>query len=151
MFMIVTTMNAVIFRSRSRKHIESNPELAEGYGSLIRGFMIWGNIPWIVMGVGLTAGGVPSVWHYFRPMDGNPHVLAWFASIFFIWLMGTYWLFLQDGAEKLAKHPGFIKASFVGEISSANAIKFIWVLCLLGGVFGVVMMWTMDAPLPPLH
>ncbi|MGD9366823.1 MAG: hypothetical protein PVH87_14070 [Desulfobacteraceae bacterium] len=69
----------------------------------------WMNIPWIVMGFGCTVGGVPSVWHYFRPSDGNPFVLAWFGSVFFLWIAGTIWLFFQNGAETLAKHPGAIE------------------------------------------
>lgn len=147
-FIIVTMMNAAIFRFRSRKHIEADPKLAEGYDSLIRGFIFWANIPWVVMGVGCTIGGVPTIWHYFRPQDGDPYVLAWFASVFFVWLMGSYWLLFKGGAEKMAKHPGLLRASIVGDVSNPIAIKILWVLCLIGGIVGVVMMWTQDVLLP---
>src|SRR5437867_2948756 len=74
----VTCVNVVSLKRRSRRHIEANPELAKGYATLIRGYLLWMNIPWVVMGLGCTIGGIPAVWYFFRPRDGNPYVLAWF-------------------------------------------------------------------------
>ena len=68
--------------------------------------MIWGNIPWVVMAAGYLFGGVPSLFHYFRPLDGNTFVLAFFASVFFVWTMGTYWLVFGGGAEMIFKPYG---------------------------------------------
>jgi len=103
------------------------------------------------MGFGCTIGGIPSVWHYFRPRDGNPFVLAWFGSVFFLWIAGAFWLFIKDGAKTLAKHPGAIEFR-IGfkrkDISNPTMIKALWLLCLAGGIIGVVMMWIMDIPLP---
>ncbi len=140
---VVTGINVIIFKVRSSRHIQDNPELAEGYATLFRGYLTWVNLPWVVMGIGCTVGGVPTVWHYFRPQDGNPYVLAWFASVFLLWITGTYWLFFRDGAEMLVKHPG----AFNANISNPTMVKVFWFLGLAGGVFGVIMMWTMDIPL----
>lgn len=142
---VVTGINVAIFKARSTRHIQENPELAEGYATLLRGYLIWLNIPWIVMGIGCTVGGIPTVWHYFRPQDGNPYVLAWFASVFMLWIAGTYWLLFRGGAEMLVKHPG----AFNINTSNPTMVKLFWFLCLAGGVFGVIMMWTLDIPLPP--
>ncbi len=82
---VFTGVNCLIFKRRSEKHIKQNPELAEGYSVLFRGYLFWMNVPWIIMGIGCTIGRIPSVWYYFRPKDGNPYVLAWFGSVFALW------------------------------------------------------------------
>lgn len=101
-----------MFRKRAQEHIGKNPQLKEGYAALFRGYLFWMNLPWVIMGIGCTVGGIPSVWHYFRPRDGNPYVLAWFGSVFFLWVLGTFWLFLKSGAEMLAGHPGAIELRY---------------------------------------
>ena len=151
---MLTVINWMSFRKRAQKYIEENPELKEGYEELFRGYLRWVSMPWLVMGFGCTVGGVPSVWHYFRPRDENPFVLAWFACIFVLWLYGTYWLFLRNGAEKLATHPGAIKFSYgleCKDITNPNLIKLLWLLALAGGVVGVALMWTSDIPVPNIR
>jgi hypothetical protein len=142
---VATGINVAIYRARSSKHIQENSELAEGYSRLLRGYFVWMNIPWVVMGAGCTFGEIPTIWHYFRPQDGNPYVLAWFASVFLVWLVGTFWLLFQGGAEMLVKHPGLFNVN----ISSPTKVKLFWLFCLAFGIFGVAMMWTQNIPLPP--
>lgn len=149
--MVVTVINWFLFRKRAQKHIEENPKLAEGYAALFRGYLFWMNIPWVVMGLGCTVGGIPTVWHYFRPRDGNPYVLAWFGSVFFLWVFGTFWLFFKDGAETLARHPGAMefRMGFKSkDITSPIFIKAFWLLALASGIVGVVVMWSVDIPIP---
>jgi len=141
---LVMCVNALVFKVRSRKYIQENPDLEDGYSTLIRGFLIWGNIPWLFMGIGVTFGNIPSIYHCFRPQDGNPFVQAFFGSILFIWLMGSYWLFFRNGAEMLIKHPGFFRT----KLESPWMIKIYWILCLVGGVVGVVLMWNQDVQVP---
>ncbi len=146
-----TCANAIIYARRAQKEIRKNPELEEGYRTLIKGFLIWGNIPWIVMGIGCLVGGVPSLFHFFRPRDGNPFVLSFFASVFLIWVLGTHWLFFQGGAEKLAKHPGLITYHTFGKsgnITNPAVIKLFWLLCIAGGIVGAAIMFTVDIPIP---
>jgi hypothetical protein len=97
------------------------------------------------MGAGILFGGVPSMFHFFRPRDGNPFVLAFFASVFLIWILGTFWLLFRGGADMLVKHPGLFNVDF----KSPLMLKLFWFLCLAGGIFGVIMMFTMDVPVPP--
>ncbi len=142
----VTFLNGGIFWVQSRKEVKESPELEDGYRTLIKGFVMWTNIPWVVMGIGCLVGGVPSVFHYFRPRDGNLWVLAFFASVVLLWLLGTFWLFFRGGAEMLAKHPGF----FHPPVRNPRLIKLFWFVCLAGGVLGVVVMVTLDIPLPSI-
>lgn len=144
MFIVVTFANAIIIKIRAKKNIERDPSLKLGYDTIFKGMITWGNIPWIVMGTGILTGNVPTIWHFFRPQDGNPFVIIFFISIFTIWLLGTYWLFVKNGAEMLVKHPGIFRSDF----SSHNMVKFFWLLSLAGGIAGVIMMFTMNMPMP---
>ena len=144
MFIVVTFANAFIMKRRAKKYIEKDPSLKAGYDTIFKGFLIWGNLPWLVMGTGILAGSVPTIFHYFKPQDGNPYVISFFISIFIVWLLGTYWLFVKDGAEMLVRHPGLLRSDF----SSPTMIKLFWALGLVGGIAGVVMMSTMDIPIP---
>jgi hypothetical protein len=139
-----TIINALIFWVRSRHHGYNDPSLEGGYCQLFWGILTWGNIPWVIMGLGILVGGVPSTFHYFRPRDGNPFVLAFFASVFIIWALGTYWLFVRNGAEMITRHPGL----FNGDIKSPAFIKLFWCLCLAGGIVGAVAMFVTDI-VPP--
>ena len=140
----VIFLNARILRFRAQRHIQENPDLADGYSTIIRGLVTWGNIPWIVMGIGCVLGGVPSIFHFFRPRDGNPFVLAFFGSAFIIWTLGTVWLLFRGGAEMLVKHPGLFSVDF----KSPLMVKLFWFLCLAGGIYAVIMMFSTDIRVP---
>ncbi len=140
--MVVTVLNAAIWQWRSRPHIARDPSLADGYRDLTRGMALYGNIPWIVMGVGVVFGGVPSVRSYFRPQDMNPYVLAFLGSIVLLWILGSWWLFARGGAEMMARHPGLLQP----HIKSPQLIKAFWGLCMLGGVIAVIIMFRTDIP-----
>jgi hypothetical protein len=133
--MVVTSFNAIIFKRQSKQHIRDNPNLADGYDKMIRGYLFWLNMPWFVMGIGCTFGGIPTVFHFFRPKEGNVFVIAWWLSVFILWIVSFYWILFQEGAEKLAKYrivhfssPG----GKTGYISNPLHIKLIYLLCLVG-------------------
>ena len=79
-FIGVTVANALVWRHRALPHIARKPELREGYKRLVLGLMLWGNIPWLVMGLGLLVGSVSSFYDYLRPREARPWVLAWYAT-----------------------------------------------------------------------
>jgi hypothetical protein len=145
-FILFTIVHAVLLRSRAQRHIRENPDLADGYTTLIRGFVFWCNIPWVVMGIGTLFGGVPTMFDFFRPREGNPFVLAFFGSLVFLWIMGTFWILFRGGAEMLVKHPGFFNVDF----KSPLMLKLFWLLCLAAGIVGIITFFAMDAPMPTL-
>jgi hypothetical protein len=141
----VSFINARMFQARARRHALDNPQLSEGYRAIIKGFVMWGNLPWVVMGIGCVFGGVPSVFDFFRPRDGNPFVLAFFASVILVWVLGTYWLVFRGGAEMLVKHPGLFNV----DLKNPKVVKLYWFLCLAGGVAGMILMFSGVIPLAP--
>jgi hypothetical protein len=145
-FIAMTIFNALVFWARSRRYLADDPSLEAGYRKLFWGQLVWGNVPWIIMGLGCLIGGVPSVFHYFRPRDGNPFVLAFFASVFVIWATATYWLFARGGAEMIIRHPGLLNVN----LQSPTVLKFLWCLCLAGGIAGAIAMFATDMPAPPM-
>jgi hypothetical protein len=100
---VVTCVNAAVWWRRAQPVLEQQPERREGFRRLIRGWLIYGNIPWIVMGFGIVFGGVPSVFHYFNP-KGGPFVIAWYVTIVLLWLLIGAWLFFMRGAEQLIEY-----------------------------------------------
>lgn len=138
----VTFANAYIIRSRAREAIARNPDLKEGYEKIFRGYLIYLNIPWVVMGIGILVGGVSSVFDYFNPRAGNPFVLVFHLSIIILWLLSIIWVYFRGGAEFLVAHPGVVN------IKSALVLKFLFALMLLGGVIALIAMWFGGA-IPP--
>ncbi|HSG81283.1 MAG TPA: hypothetical protein VLC48_03460, partial [Gemmatimonadota bacterium] len=68
----------------------------------------------------------------------NPHVAAWFGVVVVLWVLGTNWLVIRDGAEQLVRHPGLLNYRNV----SARSIKVWWLLGLGGGVLALVMLFA---------
>jgi len=143
LFVVVTSLNAVVWRWRARKPIAANPSLAPGYTKLIRGWLVFGNLPWLVMGLGMLFGGVPTIWHYLNPRNG-PVVLTWYATVVALWIASIYWLFFRQGAELLLAHPGLFNVP--GD--RPWVLKAYFLLCLAGGVAGLLMMILWDVPPP---
>ena len=86
MFIVVTSLNGAVWWHRAKPVIAAHPERRESYRRLIRGFLFWGNLPWVVMGLGILVGGVPTVFHYFNPRNG-PFVIAWYCTVVLIWVL----------------------------------------------------------------
>ena len=141
---IVTSIPVPMARQASKYYIRQDSDLAPGYRKLFRRYLLWMNIPWVVMGIGVIIGKVPSLWHFFKPRDGNPYVLAWFASLVLLMVVVSYWIFFRGGAEMLIKHHGVLSIS----TSNPTVIKLFWLMFLGVGLVVMVTMWTADFPIP---
>jgi hypothetical protein len=118
---------------------------------MMLGSAFWQNVPWIVMGIGSTIGGVPTFFHFFRPKDGNPFVLAWWASVAAVFIIGSYWIFIGQGAAKLAKYE-VIKYGFIWKtstISSEKGVKLYFLLFLTTVLIIGIIVWLGDVTIPP--
>lgn len=128
LFVLIECVNGAIWWRRAQPKINENPALEPGYRRLVRSWLIYGNFPWLVMGVGIVFGGVPSVFHYFNPRNG-PFVIAFWLTVVTLWIATFYWLFFRDGAEDLIAHPGLL--SF--PIQRPWAVKLFFLAALAGG------------------
>jgi hypothetical protein len=134
----VICVNAYLLPSRARTEIERNPELAEGYAQLLKSYLIFLNIPWLVMGAGILVGGTRGVSDYFDPRSGNPYVLAFHVTIIVLWALTIYWVYLAGGAEFLVRYPGVMNV----DIKSPLVLKLLFALMLTGGIVAEIAMWS---------
>lgn len=150
LFIVVNIVNGFILNYRSKKHIAQNPELEAGYRQYLKGWLIYGNIPWVIMMIGNLSGLTHSIYEYFNPKTLNPMVLTFHLSIIVLWVLGVRWIFFKGGAEFIENHPGlWRKSSFNGSTDvTAKQVKLFFPLMLAGGIAGMVMMWTMDFTVP---
>jgi len=151
-FLIATFANAFIMRYRSKKYIVETPELKVGYDKLFKGMIFYGNIPWVIMGFGIISGLTNGMFDYFNPKSMNSIVLVFHFSIIVLWVLSIWWIYFKQGAEFIEKHPGFIQVQGFGNRSNVTAkqIKLFYPLMLAGGIVGMVMMWVVDIPIPPI-
>lgn len=141
----VTCANGAIWWRRAQVRIAARPDLEPGYRRLIRGWLIYGNIPWIVMGIGVMSGNAAGIFSYFSPRNG-PFVLAWYASVVLVWILCGFWLFFMRGAEQLVAHPGLLNLP----AQDPRFIKAFFVISVAAGVVTLTML-LLDkvAPMAP--
>ena len=139
-------VNAAIMKSKVAPYIVARPELEAGYRAIIRGMLIWGNLPVVVLGFGCVLGKIPSFFSIFRPRDGNPYVIAFYASLFLIWILGTNWIIFRGGAEMIVKHPGVLNFN----VTSPRIVILLWLLSMAGGIAAFILAWYQVIPTQPI-
>ena len=152
LFVAGTLINVISLKKQSQSYIAEDPTLKEGYDKLIKGWLIYGNIPWLIMAIGDLTGITNGVWDYFNPKSMNPMVLLFHITVVILWIIGSNWIYFKGGADFIVKHPGLVQFHGPGinkYTSSPLAIKIFWALALLGGITGMVMMWMHSVPATP--
>lgn len=139
LFVLVTCANGAVWWQRGQRQIALHPEQEPGYRRLIRGWIVFGNIPWIVMGAGMLIGDLQSVFQFFNPRNG-PFVIAWYASVVVTWILAAYWLFFRDGATQLIEYPGLLNLP----TKDPKLLKLLFVACLAGGIVALTAMILAD-------
>jgi hypothetical protein len=134
----MTLLNAIVFKARSKSYVKQWPERRVGYEKLIRGYLLFGIPPWLLMGAGIMFGGVPSVFSYFDPRHGNLFVLLFHFMALIIWGFAFYWIIVGQGAEFLAAHP----TSAHPHIVSPKLVRLFMGVLLIGSIVAEVMMWA---------
>src|SRR5262252_1879017 len=138
----ITCLNAYSLRSRGQKEVDRNPELAEGYARLFKGYLILINLPWLVMGLGILVGSTRDVFDYLDPRAGNVYVMLFHITTIVLYALGAYWVYFAGGAEFLVRHPGAMNI----DVKSPRALKLFYGLMLLGGMVAEVAMWLLRPP-----
>jgi len=144
MLIAVTIANGLIMKYRSKKYISENPSLDEGYDKYFKGWILYGNIPWIIIAIGNLSGLTHSIFDYFNPKAMNPIVLIFHSAIVILWILSVWWVYFKGGAEFIESHPGlFKKSSLSGNTNvTAKQVKLFLPLMLLGGIMAMIMMWN---------
>lgn len=141
---LVTCANAVVWWWRGRAAMSREPKLESGYKRLIRGWLFWGNLPWLWIGLA-ELGGYDGVFQdsLFHPQLDDPVVVGWFALVILEWVLLLWWLFAREGAEQLVRHPGLLGSWPLKPSSiSAGMIRIYAVLAIAGGIVGLVLFWS---------
>ncbi len=115
----------------------------------LKRFVLYANLPWVVMGLGQILGYTPTVWYYFRPQDGNPFVIAWLAVAFVTSCAYAWWVLFAGGAQKVRDLK--LMAFFGQRSSKPQSLLSIKLLAAIGPLFfpvWVYMVVSMNAPLP---
>jgi hypothetical protein len=133
-------------RDTSRRTSPDKASEARGY---LRNFALASALPWVIMGAGQVSGATPTVWHYFRPQDGNVYVFGWLVSVFALSCVFAWWVFLAGGAKKVVE---FNLVAVLGQHGakplSERMIKFFAALGVFMFPIWVYMAVSMNAPLP---
>ncbi len=125
------------------------PGKASEARTYLRNFALASALPWVIMGAGQVTGATPTVWHYFRPQDGNVFVLGWLASVFVLSCLFAWWVFLAGGAKKVVE---FNLVAVLGQQGanplSEKMIRFLAALGVLMIPIWVYMAVAINAPVP---
>jgi len=139
-FIAVMVTNGLIWKFKSQSRIKENPSLKEGRDKLFKGWIIYSNIPWLLMGFGMLSGLTSSLNDYMLAQEQNPFVIFYHIVLLVINVLGTRWMFFQGGAESLVQHKFVAKGVEGQEKSEILKMKAMWLLVLLGGAMGFYTM-----------
>jgi len=95
-------------------------------------------VPWLVMGFAQLVGGVPNAWNFFRARELDPYVWSWYASVFLMACLFSYWVLARGGAREVVA---------LGLFQVPE--KWVKVAALVAPVFVVAwigLVWAMDIP-----
>jgi len=146
LLILVTCINGAVWWRKGQPSIAADPTLAPGYRRLIRSWLILMNLPWLVMGAGIVFGGVPTIFNYFDPRSG-PFVIAFYVTAVAVWIVLFYWLFFRSGAEALIAHPGLLNF----HTERPSVVKWYFLVCLAGGIVGLLWMLLGNLHVPALR
>jgi hypothetical protein len=149
-WLVCLVFNLQYFPARVvRERRNSDAEFAASDRTLRFRVFLWMCVPWIVMGAGQLIGGVPHVWNYFRPQEGNVWVALFFAAVIVLWLALAYWVYVGNGAMAIVDHQLIRANGLKGPIAlTPSRVKLFVALTLVGGIAGMTMMFSMNVPLP---
>jgi len=128
-------------RSRFRDQMAQNTLEAQRVRKFVWAVPFVLTMPGVVMGFGLTIGGVPSVFSYVVPWGSGAWVWSFWCCVLLVVAVQTYWLYFGRGAEFLVAHrsliPGWIPSTprrlkiFYGLVLAWNIVFFaaLWLLC----------------------
>ncbi len=140
---LATIVNVNSFRMASKIYITQNPSLQDGYNKIFKSILFYGNIPWVIMGMGNLLGLTSGMLDYLFPKEMNPIVLIFHSSIIILGIFLIKWIYFNKGAEFLEQHPGIItkKIGFKGSSMTSKEIKLFLLFGLFFQISFLLMVW----------
>ncbi len=140
---LFAALNAFIQWQRVQSQIKVNPALRPGYYQMLKGYWLILTLPWVVMGLGIMIGDVPSIFHFLAPKTTNPYVLAWWGVYWLSHGFVSYWILFGNGARMLIDHPGFLR----GTPQNPAIIKLLAALALAAAIAITIVLFHQPPPI----
>ena len=134
LFVVVQCVNGAFWWFRGTAE---RPQQRKSYRKLVAGWVLLGNIPWLILGWGTLSGRLSSLDEVFYPSRGNPCVIGFHVSAVVLQALTVYWVYFADGAQTMVDHPGL----FNRPLTAPAQIKTLLCISLGGAVLGEIIMW----------
>lgn len=147
LLMIVGTLfNAGMFWIRSSHYRTQHPSLRPGHFKIIRTIAIFGNIPWVILGLGTINGNIKSIFDVLILEAANIYIIAFYLSVVMLGLAYNYFVFFRSGSAFLTAHLGLMSGVY-GKIPGIWKLLGILILIAHAGFFaGLYFISTHDIP-----
>jgi hypothetical protein len=136
---VVTSVNVLWWAARAAHGAERERPLARRNPILTASCLALGNLPWVIMGIGVETGRVPTVMHFMNPRHGA-FVLAFWGVMVLLLFALAYWVLLGTGVETLVREIGVARSAEV----APKTVKTVVCLVLLAGVVALLSLWAID-------
>lgn len=133
-FLIVVTIFNGLTLYFQGWHDMATLELKLSYAKLTLYVLLWANVPWLVIGIGCLQRNL-TLKDYLEPQTLHPALMAFFASLISVFVMGSYWIFAAGGAEQLLHYPGIDAQSWTVE-----QVKQVWSFGVISGIGTMAVM-----------
>ena len=151
-FIFSAIISAVRLKRRIQPYINANYALENGYNKIIIGRAMLVTLPWVIVAIGCMTKKTHDFSDFLYPRQLNPVVLIFYFVILLEALSLFYWIFLDEGARYLKKHPGSIrlrKRGFLTDYKSSSEIKRVFFRWLITFCLLYLLFWLL--PLPVVH
>jgi hypothetical protein len=135
LFILVACVQGAIWRKRARSRIVLDPELDSGFRTFVRVWLIYGNLPWLLLGGAVLCGALPPPLNSLDPRH-SPYAGLILITIVLLWVATFEGLFFRGHAEVLLTYPGV----FDVPLNRPWAVKLWFLICLSGGITGVILL-----------
>ena len=145
--MIINSVNAFSIPKRNQSYIDEKPERKQGYQKAFLYFLIFGNLPFLIMAVGMLSGMTNSIFDYLSISQLNPIVLLFYGSVLLIWLLIIKFIFFNRGIKFLNEHPGIIHTRGFNSATNTldeTTVKAMTLLMAIGYVITLIVLWNFD-------
>lgn len=138
--LVVLWINGAVLWLRSRADIKEHPFKEATYRELIRNFVLYGSVPWLIMGGGLLSGQIKEIDEYILPhLTNHMFVWAFYSSSWVLIARLSYWFYFKQGAEILFHHQALLRRRH----SSLNKLKGEWTSVLIVGTLINIVVWLL--------